>query len=166
MKRLPTNGSRSAGAAGRAAFLGIGAVLAAGCMVPRTPPPQHLVPPPAWLKEPLPIEYKLDVGDLVDLKLYYHPDLSDHDVLVRPDGKIFASLLGDVNARGLTPGELAKDLQDRYDGLRIERPDVAVIVRKSAGTRVFVGGEVNNPGMMPHDGWMTVSRAIFQAGGL
>ena len=42
---------------------------------------------------------------------------------------------------------------------------MAVLLRKSAGLRVFVGGEVNAPGMILHEGQMTLSRAILQAGG-
>jgi protein involved in polysaccharide export with SLBB domain len=153
-------------AARMAAGVGACAALAGACAPASgvTPTP-GVGPSPVWLREPLPVEYKLDVGDVVDLKLYYHPDLSDKDVLIRPDGRIWAHLVGDVTARGLTPTELARQLREQYATLKIEQPEVAVVVRKSAGLRVFVGGEVNNPGMIPHEGWMTVSRAILQAGG-
>jgi len=107
----------------------------------------------------------LEVGDVFDLKFFYHPELNEMAIFVRTDGKVAAQLVGDVPARGRTTAELAADLTERYVGAGFRQPSVAVILRKSAGLRVFVGGEVNAPGMVPHDGHLTLSRAILQAGG-
>lgn len=120
---------------------------------------------PPWLYEPAAREYLLEIGDVFDLKFFYHPELNDAGVVVRPDGRISAPLVGDVEARGRTVPELVTDLTERYSRAGVRQPNVSVLLRKSAGLRVFVGGEVNIPGMLIHDGHLTVSRAILEAGG-
>ena len=44
-------------------------------------------------------------------------------------------------------------------------PEIAVIVKSFAGHKIYVGGEVNNPGMISDSGRMTTLQAIFFAGG-
>jgi protein involved in polysaccharide export with SLBB domain len=117
---------------------------------------------PDWLYAPVAREYVLELGDVLDLKFLYFPELNDTGVVVRLDGKISVQLIGDVVARGRTPSDLAADLAAKY-GLR--RTSVSVLLRKSAGVRVFVGGEVNNPGMVLYDGRLTLAQAVIQAGG-
>jgi polysaccharide export outer membrane protein len=74
--------------------------------------------------------------------------------------------VGEVNARGVTPGALTETLVTRYTEAGLLRPQVAVILRKVVGQRVFVGGEVNTPKMIPYDGRLTLTQALFEAGGL
>lgn len=144
----------------------LGVLLAAGCASFEVSPVSDPdAPEPAWLRQPQPREYVLEVGDTFDLKLFYHPELNEAGAIIRPDGNFTAQLVGDVPARGRTVPALTADLQERYVTAGLRRPVVAVLLRKSAGLRVFVGGEVNTPGMLLHEGQMTLSRAVFQAGG-
>lgn len=120
---------------------------------------------PDWLQVPTPREYVLEAGDVCDLKLFYHPELNENEVTVRPDGKISLQLIGDVEAKGKTPAALISELTERYSRAGLLQPAVSITLRKSAGLRVFVGGEVRNPGMFQYEGPLTLSRAILQAGG-
>lgn len=120
---------------------------------------------PSWLYEPAAREYVLEVGDVFDLRLFYHPELNDLGVVVRSDGRISAPLVGDLEARGHTVPKLVSELTGRYARAGVLNPQVSVLLRKSAGLRVFVGGEVNSPGMLIHDGRLTLARAILEAGG-
>jgi len=103
-------------------------------------------------------------GDLVDVKFFYTPELNEESQQIRPDGKITLQLAGDVMAAGLTPAELQKNLEQKYTGL-IENPSVAVIVRELNHRNVYVGGAVNDPGMLTMPGHMTALSAVMEAGG-
>ncbi len=99
------------------------------------------------------------------MKLFLHPELNE-SVVIRSDGKISLQLVGEVNARGVTPGALTETLVTRYAEAGLLKPQVAVILRKAAGQKVFVGGEVNTPKMVTYDGRLTLTQALFEAGGL
>ena len=107
--------------------------------------------------------YVLQRGDEVSIKVFGRSDLDD-TVVVRPDGRISSVLIDDVQAAGLTPQQLDEALTARY-AKYFRDPDVSVVVRKFAAEKVFVGGEVGQPGVLPIGGEMTVLTAIMQAGG-
>ncbi len=118
---------------------------------------------PGTLAPPAPQEYRMTPGDKISIKLFYNPDLNQ-EVTVRPDGKIALMLVHDVNAAGITPSELTQQLTESY-GKFLQQPEVAVIVSAFAGQRVFVGGEVAQPGVKDIIGPTTVIQAIAMAGG-
>ncbi len=99
------------------------------------------------------------------MKLFPQAELNEAELTVRTDGKISVQLVGDIEARGRTPSQLATALVEHYTRAGLRQPHVTIFLRKSAGLRVYVGGEVHNPGMIPHEGQLTLSRAILQAGG-
>ena len=108
-------------------------------------------------------EYTIQLGDILDIKLFYNPELNEL-VKVRPDGKISLQLIQEVKAAGLTPSELNKILVEKYSGT-IRQPEITVIVKDFANQKVYVGGEVLIPGVIPISGKLTCLQAIFQAGG-
>jgi len=118
------------------------------------PPPDASLPP----------RVTLAAGDKIDLKFFYVPELNETDMLVRPDGKISLQLVGDVQVDGKTPEELAAELKRRYTPF-LKHPDVTVIPKELIARRVYVGGEVKTPGLIPMPGRMTALEAILQAGG-
>ncbi|MCD6525440.1 MAG: polysaccharide biosynthesis/export family protein [Desulfuromonas sp.] len=108
-------------------------------------------------------EYVLQEGDIVEIKLFYNPELNEA-VTIRPDGKISLQLVDELIAVGLTPAGLDRVLTEKYSKLLL-RPEVAVIVREFSSQKIFVGGEVKDPGLFPATNRLTVLQAIFQAGG-
>jgi protein involved in polysaccharide export with SLBB domain len=113
---------------------------------------------------PAPItEYRVQPGDTLALKFYYHPD-HDLDVVVRPDGSIALPLVGEVKAAGLSPQRIAEELERRY-AVNLRQPRVAVSVKTMNQTRVYVGGEVNKPGFVVYREGLTAVQALLEAGG-
>lgn len=109
--------------------------------------------------------YRLQIGDVLDVKLQMNPELNDQ-VTVRPDGKISTTLVDDVVAYGRTTREVAKDLEDRY-GKQLLHPEIALLVRSFAPSRIYVTGEVAAPGEFINVGPnLTLTQAIARAGGL
>lgn len=107
--------------------------------------------------------YILQSGDVLDVKFYYNPELNEH-VTIRPDGMISLQLIGEVRASGLQPAELNAILVKQYTGM-LSVPKLAVIVKEFAGQKIYVSGEVQNPGIYPVWNNMTALQAIIQAGG-
>jgi polysaccharide biosynthesis/export protein len=119
--------------------------------LPTAPPPPALQP------------YQIQPGDQLDIKFFYNPELNEA-VLVRPDGMISLQLIDDVKAAGLKPAELDELLTEKYSQ-ELRKPQVTVIVRTFSGQRVFIGGEVVQPGLITLAPGMNPVQAVFQAGG-
>ncbi|MCB1651354.1 MAG: polysaccharide biosynthesis/export family protein [Alphaproteobacteria bacterium] len=123
--------------------------------------PQAVIPV-LELPEELP-PYRLQIGDVLDLKMLLNPEL-DEEVTIRPDGKISTAVAQDIMAYGKTPEELQAVLNMRYE-THLNDPNVAVIVRSFAPSRVYVLGEVNNPGEYIAVGQsLTMLQALSMAG--
>ena len=141
--------------------------IAVGCSPAAKAPPaanlqamqaaQAAAPPPDQ-------EYKIQVGDQLDIKFFYNTELNEQ-VIVRPDGRISLQLIPELEVTNLTLAMLAKQLTERY-AADLNQPQVTVMVREFGTQRVFVDGEVGTPGMVPILGRMTALQAISQAGGM
>jgi protein involved in polysaccharide export with SLBB domain len=106
--------------------------------------------------------YRIERGDKLHLAFYRNGEL-DRDVQVRPDGKFSVEPVGDVGAAGLTPAELAQKLDVVFSEVLIE-PSANVRVIDSPFRQVFVGGQVNYPGMVALKPGMTATQAIISTG--
>jgi len=85
-------------------------------------------------------------------------------VIVRPDGRISLPLLPSMMAAGLTSDELEAALRQAY-ARDLRNVELSVLVRGFATQRVFVGGEVEKPGMIDLVDGQTVMQAVTAAGG-
>lgn len=112
--------------------------------------------------------YHIGVDDQLQVTVWQNPDLSV-SVPVRPDGRITVPLIGDVQAGGRTPTEVASEIQDKLKSF-VRDPQVAVIVTQLRSheylTRVSVTGAVQHPVSAPWHQGMTVLDAILAAGGV
>ena len=109
-------------------------------------------------------EYRIQSGDLLDIKFFYHAALNE-SVTVRPDGRISLQIVKEVEAAGLTPAQLTDLLTKKYS-TQLQNPDVTVIVRSFSSHRVYVDGEVTRAGEVTLVGPMTALQAISKAGGM
>lgn len=109
-------------------------------------------------------DYIIGADDVLDVSVWKEQELT-RSLQVRPDGKISMPLLGDVQAAGLTPGQLAQNVSDRLKKY-LTAPQVTVILTQINSQRVYVTGEVTRPGAYPVLPGMTILQAISSAGGL
>lgn len=137
-------------------------------------------------------QYLIQVADQLQIRFPYNDEL-DQAVVVRPDGRISLPLVGTVTAIGKTPEALAQELISAYkqhlkepnlavivtefsesyyyvDGMAKLNSlkgleEVAVIVRDSKPQNIFVGGEVQVPGVFAYNGPISALQAIIMAGG-
>jgi len=113
--------------------------------------------------QPADREYRIQIGDQLDIKFFYNPELNEQ-VMVRPDGRISLQLVPEIVAAGMTPAALTQHLIKLYSA-DLKQPRVTVIVRGFGSQRVFVDGEVGKPGLIPIVGTMSVLEAVAEAGG-
>ena len=109
-------------------------------------------------------DYVIGADDVLDVSVWKEQDLT-RTLQVRPDGKISMPLLGDVEAAGLTPSQLAQTVSDKLKRY-LTAPQVTIILTQINSQRVYVTGEVTRPGAYPVLPGMTILQAITSAGGL
>jgi len=108
--------------------------------------------------------YYLQPGDIIDVKFFRNPELNEN-VIVRPDGRIALQLIDEVDVAGITPPQLEKLLNEKYTP-HLKKPMASVFIKSFGGQKVYVGGQVNSPGIVNIVGKTSVVHAIFEAGGL
>jgi len=108
--------------------------------------------------------YRIQLGDQLSVRFPFNPELNE-DITVRPDGMISTAVSEDVMAYNQTPMAVASSLREHYKST-LKDPQLSVIVRSFAPNRIYVAGEVANPGEFITVGPnLTISQAIARAGG-
>jgi polysaccharide export outer membrane protein len=85
-------------------------------------------------------------------------------VPVRIDGKISLPLVNEIQASGLTPLQLKEILTEKLKGF-IENPTVTVTVMEANSFKVYLSGEVKQPGVHRIRTEITLVKLIIMAGG-
>ena len=130
---------------------------------------------PAQVAAPAPAAPNLDAGtasssyvigpsDVLTVTVWKEPTLSGN-ILVRPDGMITLPLIGDVQATGLTPLQLADQIAAKLKKY-VQDPNVSVVVDGIHSKVVYLLGEVGKRGPVEMTSGMTLLDAIASAGGL
>lgn len=131
------------------------------------PPVTNTEPPVERVDENFVDEYRIGVGDVLQINVWRNPDLGV-EVPVRPDGVITVPLAGEVTAGGRTSAEVSTEIQDRLSKY-VREPMVSVIISQIVAdeflTRVRVTGAVQSPVSMPFRQGITVLDAVLEAGG-
>jgi polysaccharide export outer membrane protein len=108
-------------------------------------------------------DYVIGAQDVLAVTVFDQADLSGK-YTVEADGTFTFPLVGRVKAGGLTlrqfEAELRKQLADGY----FKHPQVSVGVDQYRSQRIFVVGEVRQPGTVVLTGGMTLIEAIARAG--
>jgi polysaccharide biosynthesis/export protein len=87
------------------------------------------------------------------------------EVVVDPNGFIALPIAGSINVAGMTPAEIAAEVERRLAEGYVREPKVAVGMTETMSQLVTVDGEVGTPGIYPVVGRMTLMRAVARAGG-
>lgn len=109
--------------------------------------------------------YRVGPFDLLQISVFGVPELSG-PAQVDGEGMLTLPLVGGVAAMGLTPPQLAAELERAYGARFVRDPSITVQVTTPQSQRVVVGGAVGEPGVFPVLGRLTLNQAIAQAKGL
>lgn len=114
--------------------------------------------------------YILGPGDQVQITVFDYEEYTGQKVIL-PDGTITLSLIGPLNALGLTTEQLAQALTTRLQTLLVN-PVVTVELTTLRPVTVTVAGQVRRPGptelqaLAAEGGVPTLSKALIAAGGI
>ena len=114
-------------------------------------------------KEVVVSEFILGVGDEVELTVYRHDDLNKK-VRIPPDGINTFPLIGEIRTNGTSIHQLRGKIKDSLSVYLVE-PQVSLEITSYKGQKIFILGEVNNPGVYQIDTPTTIIEAIAKAGG-
>ena len=105
--------------------------------------------------------YRLYPGDEVDLNVASAPELNK-TLVVQPDGRLNLALAGPIMVADRTIQDSERLITNAYSS-QLLRPEVTLTVR-AAPLKVFVGGEVDKPGVYDMPGDINALQAIIMAG--
>jgi polysaccharide export outer membrane protein len=110
-----------------------------------------------------PAEYVIGAGDILQLSVFGHPDLSQ-DLVVQSDGSVVFPLVGRTPAAGKTTRALAAELASILGKSYVREPQVTLSVREYRSKAVLVAGEVAHPGSYPLASGATIVEILARAG--
>lgn len=121
-------------------------------------------------------DYIVSSGDVLNITVWDHPELTipagserspqEAGNWVHHDGAIFYPYVGEVQVAGLRVTEIRAILRERLREY-IQDPQVDVTVAAFRSKRIYVTGEVNQPGTQPISNVpLTLLEAVSQSGGL
>jgi polysaccharide export outer membrane protein len=108
--------------------------------------------------------YLIGPFDKLKIDVFGIEDLTK-EVQIDASGRLSFPLIGVVKASGLTPGELADEIENRLQGRYVRNPEVTVNLDETVSQVITVDGQVDKPGLYPVIGRMTLMRAVATAGG-
>jgi protein involved in polysaccharide export with SLBB domain len=155
------------------------ALTLAGCATKPQPPPSAVIPPPvaapaavapevpqldpALLRNPADA-FTLGPGDVLEIEYIGEP-ASRATVRVGPDGKIYYYLLPGLDVTGLTLPQARELIAQKSEKYLRKNPAVALTLRSVASQRIWVLGQLNNPGVFTLSAPITLLEAVAEAGG-
>lgn len=108
--------------------------------------------------------YIIGPEDVLYIHVWGEEKTLSKQITVRIDGKISMPLVDDIQAAGLTPLKLKGKLTERLKEF-IETPNVTVIVMEANSFKVYVQGQVKNPGVLRLRTETSIAQAISMVGG-
>lgn len=146
------------------------AVMLVGCGGPRMDIDQMSAARPVELQSvqavaAVPAEYRIGVGDKLDVRVFQVTDLSFEELVVDTSGNINMPLIGAVRSAGRTAGEMSADIAARLAARYLRDPQVTVTVKEAASQKITVDGAVTRPGVYEMRGSTSLLQAVAMAEG-
>lgn len=110
-------------------------------------------------------EYIIGKQDVLKISFWQDPEL-DQTVMVRQDGKITLSIIGDISAAGMTTSELAGRIESNVSLYNKKISQATVTVIKFNSRKVFVSGQIGFPGKRTFEVIPDIWTVIKEAGGI
>ena len=107
--------------------------------------------------------YRIYPGDELEITVPSAPELSK-TTTVQPDGRVNLPLIHGVMVADRTAPEVEAQLSQAYAS-QLLRPEIYVGIKTATPLKVFVGGEVDKPGVYDMPGDINSLQAVIQAGG-
>lgn len=134
----------------RLCIVWLGGLALAGCQpalnseLPRGPAAYEVIRDPV---DVTPTAYFLRPGDKLAINIFQEEDLSQRELQVDEAGMISLPLIGDMQAAGLSPGELSRAIEAEYGRSYLRNPQANVVLLQAIDRTVSVEGQVEQPGV-------------------
>jgi polysaccharide export outer membrane protein len=109
-------------------------------------------------------EYVLQPGDIISISVVEHPEFSGRNK-IRPDGRINYPVVGEIDVASLTCAQLVKIMQGKLSSY-VNNPVVSVSIEDYYSNKIFVIGDVRQPGQYQIFEPLDLLKAIAMCGGL
>ena len=109
-------------------------------------------------------QYKLAAGDVLRIIVFGEPELSMKKIRLSDAGTFSYPFLGEISAKGLTPGQVEKIIVDGLKQGYLIDPKVSL--SQIEYRSFYINGEVKKPGSYPFVPGLTLEKAIALGGGL
>lgn len=109
--------------------------------------------------------YVIGPGDVLEIK-FWQDNTHDAIVTVRQDGKISLDIIGEVEASGLTTNELENQIIRQMSRFNKAISQAVVRVSSYGNLKVFVSGQIQNPGKYTFEVIPDIWTLINEAGGI
>jgi protein involved in polysaccharide export with SLBB domain len=113
---------------------------------------------------PVPLDYVMGPGDSVKIKLFGTTS-GEYEITVDREGNLVLPKLGVLSVIGLSFDELKRLIDDEYKQKTIGVQPV-ITLGSLRSIRIFMLGEVNNPGAFTVSSLSTLTNALFVSGGV
>lgn len=112
-----------------------------------------------------PEDYRIGVGDKLDVRVFQDEDLSFEELVVDTSGNINMPLIGAVRSAGRTASDMSSDIAGRLAERYLRDPQVTVTVNEAASQKITVDGAVTKPGVYVMRGSTSLLQAVAMAEG-
>ena len=127
---------------------------------------QHALPPPTGADLlASTTAYRIGPFDKLSIQVFGVADLSGK-FQTEGSARLSMPLIGEVDAAGVTPADLAHTIADRLRANYVRDPQVTVNLEETTSQVFTVDGQVTQPGSYPVVGDMSLMRAVATAKGV
>lgn len=109
-------------------------------------------------------KYKVGPGDILGIKVWKRPEVSDPQIVVGPDGFFTAPRVGFIKGVGRTREDITHEITEKLHQY-YSHPEVTLSIEAYQNNKAFVLGRVENPGVVTFPGKGTLLEALSMAGG-
>lgn len=110
--------------------------------------------------------YVIGPFDQLQIDVFGIPELQERQVTADAGGRISFPIAGTIEAAGMSPSQLSDEIAARLRAGHIRNPQVTVNLRQATSQTMTVDGQVEQPGVYPVLGGMTLMKAVATARGL
>ena len=107
----------------------------------------------------------LGPSDVVEIRVFGEEELSGEH-RISPEGMVRMPLIGAIKLDGKTPEAAAEMIESKYEKDFLHNAQITLNVKEFNSRKIYVLGEVKQPGSYPYEEDMTVIAAIARAGGV
>jgi polysaccharide export outer membrane protein len=114
---------------------------------------------------PLEPGYGVNAGDVLSVFVWNEESLA-RDLLVGPDGSVSFPMVGNLPVKGLTTDQIGERIAAGLGEFLRDEPLVTVSLIGVDGNKIYVHGEVTNPGAYVLNSQIDIMQALALAGGM